>query len=314
MTKYPAARLAFGSITLAAVVLLAACGPQDGLTGSVSVDGSSTVFPITEAVAEEFRFVAPNVRATVGISGTGGGFKRFCAGEIDISNASRPIKPSEREACGEKGVDYLELVVAYDGLSVVTNLKNDFVDNLTLDELRRIWEPNSKVNRWNQVRPEWPDERIVLFGPDTESGTFDYFTETIMGAEDASRFDYTASSDDNVLVHGVSGEEFALGYFGFAFYAENPDKLRLIPVDGGDGPIAPSQTTISNGTYAPLSRPLFLYVNTELLRESLAVQEFIDFYLTDGPELVPEVGYVPLPDDGYLAALASVAHLLEEGP
>ncbi len=294
-------------------MLLVACGPKSGLTGDVAVDGSSTVFPITEAVAEEFRFVAPNVRATVGISGTGGGFKRFCAHETDLSNASRPIKDSEREKCSENDVEFLELVVAYDGLSVVVNPKNDFVDHLTVDELRRIWEPNSNVDRWNQVRPEWPDERIVLFGPDTESGTFDYFTETIIGQEDASRFDYTASSDDNVLVQGVSGEEFSLGYFGFAFYAENPDKLRLVPVDGGQGPIAPSQSTINDGTYAPLSRPLFIYVNEGSLQESLAVQEFVGFYLSDGPELVPEVGYVPLPGDAYLAALAEVAKALEGG-
>ena len=231
--------LALPVAALVAALLAAACGPTGtGLTGTVSIDGSSTVFPITEAVAEEYRLVEPRVRTTIGISGTGGGFKRFCAGETALSNASRAIKDSEREVCAEKGIEFLELQVAIDGLSVLVNPKNQFVDFLTVEELQKIWEPGSNVDRWNQVRPDWPDERIVLFGPDTESGTFDYFTDVINGEEGASRADFTASSDDNVLVQGVAGERYSLGYFGFAFFVENQDKLRLVPVDPGTG--APS--------------------------------------------------------------------------
>ena len=284
-----------------------------GLSGSISIDGSSTVFPITEAVAEEFRFRAPKVRVTVGVSGTGGGFKRFCAGGTDVNNASREITESELETCDKNNVEFLEIPIAFDGIAVVTDNKNDFVDFLKVEELRDIWQPGSKIDRWNQVRPEWPDERIVLFGPDTDSGTFDYFTEMIVGAENASRSDYTASTDDNVLVRGVAGERGSLGYFGFAFYAENQDDLKLIAVDPGDGsPVAPSEETINSGVYRPLSRPLFLYVNTASLEESPALAEFLRFYLIDGPELVPEVGYVPLPAADYEAGLGLVDQVLSE--
>ncbi len=289
------------AMALALALVAVACGPKGtGLRGSVVIDGSSTVFPITEAVAEEYRFEEPRVRTTIGISGTGGGFKRFCAGETDLSDASRLIKESELRDCEEKGVEFLELRVALDGLSVLVHPKNDFVDFLTVDELRRIWEPGSKVTRWNQVRPDWPDERIELFGPDTESGTFDYFTDVINGEEGASRADYSASADDNVLVQGVSGERYSLGYFGYAFFQENQDKLRVVPVDPGDGvPITPTGVTISDGTYTPLARPLYLYVNTDSLRESPALQGFLEFYLTFGGPLAAEVGYVPLAQEEY---------------
>ena len=300
-------------ITTIFVLLVSACtGAGSGISGTISVDGSSTVFPIAEAVAEEFRFVAPRVRTQVGVSGTGGGFKRFCAGETDISNASRPIKPIEQEACEKKGIEYLVLTVALDGVSVVVSRDNDFVDSLTTDELKRLWEPGSKITRWNQIRPEWPDRKIELFGPDTDSGTFDYFTEVIVGEEDASRADYTASSDDNVLVKGISGERWSLGYFGYAYFEENQNLLRVVPIDPGDGnPISPTRETINDGSYQPLSRPLFIYVNVASLRESEAVREFVGFFLTEGPTFIPEVGYVPLPEEGYLEALATVAEALE---
>ena len=296
------------------VILGVACAPKGaGLTGTVAIDGSSTVFLITEAIAEEFRFEEPRVRTTVGVSGTGGGFKRFCAGETDLSDASRPITESEKEVCGKHGVEYLELEVAIDGLSILVNPKNDFVDVLTVDELSRIWDTGSKVDRWNQVRPDWPDTRIKLFGPDTESGTFDYFTEVINGEEGASRSDYTASTDDNVLVQGVAGEEFALGYFGYAFYVENQDKLRLVPVDAGYGtPVLPTEQTINDGSYSPLSRPLFLYVNTQSVREKPAVQGFLNFYLTFAGELAPQVGYVPLPQSVYEAQAQLIRELVEQ--
>ncbi len=309
----PYAALGPLAAALAAVVAAAACVPQGDLKGSVTIDGSSTVFLITEAVAEEFRRVEPAVRTTVGISGTGGGFQRFCAGETDIQDASRAIKPSEQKACAKTGVDFLELEVAFDGLSVVVHHDNPFVDFLTVEELRRIWEPGSKVKRWNQVRPHWPDRRILLFGPGPASGTFDYFTEAIMGEEDASRSDYTASEDDNVLVQGVSGEKYSLGYFGYAFFIENQDKLKLVPIDPGDGvPIEPTEQTINDGTYRPLSRPLFIYVNVRSLREEPAVAAIVKFYLDEAKLLAPTVGYAPLPDERYQAGKAKVARALGE--
>ena len=265
----------------------------------LKVDGSSTVFPITEAMAEEFQKEDGNFRVTVGISGTGGGFKRFCNGETAITNASRPIKPIEVDACNSKGVEYVELPVAFDGLSIVVHPDNDWVDRLTVDELEEIWRPGSTVKRWSDVRPEWPDRSIDLVGADTDSGTFDYFTRAIVGEEGASRPDYTASADDNVLVRAVAGEKFSLGYFGFAFYTENTGRVKLVPVDPGTGPVAPSISTISNGTYTPLSRPLFIYVNSE--RSTLPkVRQFVRFYLSlDNAVLVREVGYVEFPESVY---------------
>jgi len=284
--------------TLAALPLLACGGAggdagAGGLTGTVAVDGSSTVFPISEAVAEEFQIANPGVRVTVGISGTGGGFKKFCAGETDISNASRSIKETEIEACAANGIEPIQLSVSWDGLTVVRNPANDWATCMTVDELKRVWQPGSSITRWNEIRPEWPDEEIVLYGPDTDSGTFDYFTEAIVGEEDASRDDYTASADDNVLVVGVEGDAGSLGYFGFAYYEESADKLGAVAVDNGAGCVLPARETIENGTYAPLSRPMFIYVKPDALARP-EVRAFVDFYLDNAPALVPEVGYVPL--------------------
>jgi phosphate transport system substrate-binding protein len=280
-------------------------GDDSGLSGFVRVDGSSTVFPVTEAVAEEFQIANPNARITVGISGTGGGFKKFCAGETDISDASRPIKDTEREMCAEAGIEPLEITVAYDGLAVMVNPGNDFAACMTVDELKRIWEPGSTVSRWSQVREGWPDEEMKLYGPGTDSGTFDYFTEAIVGEEDASRPDFTASEDDNVLVQGIAGDPYSLGYFGYAYYAENTDKLKLVAVDGGNGCVEPTPETVESGEYAPLARPLFIYVARSAL-EKPQVDAFVRYYLEQARLLVPQVGYVPLRDQQYQAALAEI--------
>lgn len=300
-------------LLIVSLFALAACGGGNGastdestLTGTIQVDGSSTVFPITEAVAEEFQGLHPQTRVTVGVSGTGGGFKRFCAGETDISDASRPIKDSEAEDCRRNGIETTELRVAWDGLSVVVNPANDFADCLTVDELKRIWEPGSQVNNWSQVRQGFPDKRLILYGPGTDSGTFDYFTEAIVGEEDASRPDYTPSEDDNVLVQGVEGDPNALGYFGFAYYEQNVGRLKLLGVDGGSGCVQPSVETIESGEYAPLSRPLFIYVSDRGMAKP-QVRRFVEFYLQEGAALVREVGYIALRPDQYEAELAKIA-------
>jgi phosphate transport system substrate-binding protein len=274
------------------------------LAGDILVDGSSTVYPITEAMAEEFGKLHPKVRVTVGISGTGGGFKKFCNGETDISNASRPIKPSEAELCQQNKIEYIELPVAYDGLAVMVNPANDWVDYMTVAELKKVWEPEAQgvIMRWNQIRPEWPDEELHLYGAGTDSGTYDYFTQAIVGKEGSSRGDFQASEDDNVLVQGIYGDRLALGFFGLAYYEENQDKLKLVPIDdenpdNGAGPILPTLETVNNGTYQPLSRPLFIYVRKEAA-ERPEVQAFINFYLDvpNATQLVREVGYIPLPE------------------
>jgi phosphate transport system substrate-binding protein len=273
------------------------------LSGAISIDGSSTVYPITEAVAEEFGKANPNVRVTVGIAGTGGGFKKFGAGETDVSDASRPIKASEAEICAKGGVEYIELPVAFDGLSVVINPANDWCDRLTVDELHKIWMPDSKVKKWSDVRAGWPDKPITLYGPGTDSGTFDYFTEAVNGKSGNCRPDFTASEDDNVLVQGVSGDANSLGFFGYAYYYENKNKLKVVPIDGGSGPVEPSATTINNGTYEPLSRPLFIYVKSSSLdREEVGA--FIKFYIENAAELASEVGFVALPDEAYKLVMA----------
>ncbi len=274
----------------------------NALSGRVAIDGSSTVFPITEAVAEDFQKVHKGIRVTVGISGTGGGFQKFISSETDINDASRPIKESELLRAKERSIEFIELPVAFDGLTVVVNPKNEFVESLTVEELRKIWQPGSTVKKWNDVRPEWPDQPLALYGPGTASGTFDYFTEAINGEAQASRPDFTASEDDNVLVQGIAGDEHALGFFGFAYYVENRSLLKLVAIDGGKGPIAPSNTTINDGTYQPLSRPLFIYVS-KAAAERPPVAEFVAFYLQHAPTLVKEVGYVPLPDQVYELAL-----------
>ena len=237
----------------------------------------------------------------MGVSGTGGGFKKFLAGEIDINDASRPIKMKEVDKANEMDIGYIELPVAYDGLSVVVNKKNTWVDHLTVAELSKIWQPGSTVTNWSDVRAGWPEMKIRLYGPGTDSGTFDYFTETINGKSGASRPDYTANEDDNALVQGISGDEGSLGYFGYAYYAANQDKLKLVPIDGGKGPIAPTQTTINNGTYAPLSRPIFIYVRPDAL-DRKEVRAFVDFYIDSAAMLASEVGYIPLPDAVYAGA------------
>jgi phosphate transport system substrate-binding protein len=283
-----------------------AAGDYAGLAGTIDADGSSTVFPVTEAFAEDFGLATNGgVRVNVGQSGTGGGFKRFCAGETDISNASRPIQASEQEVCAQNGVEYVEFRVAIDGIAITVNPANDFADCLKVEELKRIWEPESTVKTWADVRAGWPAQPIRLYGPGTNSGTFDYFTEEVVGTARASRADYTASEDDNVLVQGVEGDPYALGYFGFAYYLENEAKLKALPVDGGNGCVAATPETIKTGTYSPLSRPLFIYVRkASLARPEVAA--FIRFYLENAPTLVPQTGYVPLEAAEYQAGLAQL--------
>ena len=275
------------------------------LSGTIEIDGSSTVYPITEAVAEEFRKIHPQMRINVGISGTGGGFKRFVVGETQISDASRPIKSSEKEQATANGVEWIELPVAYDGLSVMVNPRNTWVTSMTTAELKKLWEPGSTVTRWNQIRAEWPDRPINLYGPGTDSGTFEYFTEAIVGTAKSSRADFTASEDDNVLVQGIAGDPNALGYFGYAYYVENQSKLKLVAIDAGKGAIAPSAKTIEDGTYAPLSRPIFIYLNKAALSRT-EVKEFVKFYIDQAPKLVAEVGYVPMPASVYSQNLTKI--------
>ncbi|HEY8415583.1 MAG TPA: PstS family phosphate ABC transporter substrate-binding protein [Thermaerobacter sp.] len=318
-------RKAFLSLLVAAAMLvLAACGGQGGsgpqggsgaqgegdqLSGNIRIDGSSTVYPITQAVAEEFMAENPGVNVTVGVSGTGGGFEKFTRGEIPISNASRPIKDDEKARAEQNGIAYTELTVAMDGISVVVNPQNDWVDHLTVEELKKIWEPNSKVKKWSDIRPGWPDQPIKLYGPGTDSGTFDYFTDEIVGEEGASRTDYTASEDDNQLVTGVANDKYALGYFGYAYYMENKDKLKAVPIDGGNGPVAPTDETIANGTYKPLSRPIFIYVNNEAYKTRPEVKAFVDYYLEVVKEIAPEVGYIALKDDVLAEQVAKLEQL-----
>lgn len=269
----------------------------------IKVDGSSTVYPITEAVAEEYQKENSHVKVTVGIAGTGGGFKKFCSGETDISDASRPIKSKEAEACASKNREYIELPVAYDGLAVLVNPENTWAKEMTVEELKKLWEPEAQktVLKWNQIRPSFPNEEIHLFGPGTDSGTFDYFTAEIAGEEGKSRGDYTASEDDNVLVQGIASDKYALGYFGVAYYQQNKDKLKLVAINDGDdangaGAVLPEYENVVKGTYQPLSRPLFIYVATKAL-EKPEVKGFIEYYLKSGGKLAKEVGYIALPDD-----------------
>ncbi len=268
----------------------------------IKIDGSSTVYPITEAVAEEFQ-KSQKVKVTVGESGTGGGFKKFCRGETDISNASRPISQKEIDACKEAGIQFIELPVAFDALTVAVNDKNDWVKTLTVEELKKIWQPGSTVKNWKQVNSAFPDKALSLYGPGTASGTFDYFTEAINGKSKASRTDYTPSEDDNVLVQGVSGNIGGMAYFGLAYYEENKDKLRAVPIaeKAGKPGVLPSAETVKDGTYQPLSRPIFIYVNATAAAFKPEVKSFINFYLENAPELVKEVKYVPLTAEDYAA-------------
>jgi phosphate transport system substrate-binding protein len=283
--------------------LAAACGGQAASTleGTILVDGSSTVAPITAAVAEEFQLLNPEVRVPVGISGTGGGFKKFCEGETDISDASRPIKESEVELCAQNGIEYVELPVAFDGLAVMVNTANDFADCLTVGELKAVWEPAAEgaVVNWSQVRAGFPDRPLTLYGAGVDSGTYDYFTQAIVGEEGSSRGDFLPSEDDNVLVQGIAGDANAMGFFGLAYYVENADKLKLVGVDGGDGCVQPNAETVAAGTYQPLSRPIFIYVNRERIDQKDEISAFVGFYLEHADELVSEVGYIPLTDAIY---------------
>jgi len=292
--------LVAATATMAVTLGVSATAAQAQL---VEIDGSSTVFPITEAVAEEFMGENRDVRVTVGVSGTGGGFSKFCNGETVISNASRPIKDSEVEACATNGIEYIEIPVASDALTVVVNPANTWARDMTVEQLQMLWKPEAEgtVTRWNQIDPSWPNQPINLFGPGTDSGTFDYFTEEIVGESGASRADYTASEDDNVLVLGVSRDTNALGYFGMAYYLENQDELRAVAIDG----VLPTPENVENGSYTPLSRPIFIYVNKEAL-ERPEVRSFVEYYLTIAPDIVPEVGYVPLQPSSYERSLAAL--------
>jgi phosphate transport system substrate-binding protein len=294
----------------ALATLLALSGPALADT-VIKVDGSSTVYPITEAVAEEFQKSKKNsVKVTVGISGTGGGFKKFCRGETDVSDASRPISRKEMEVCAQAGIKYIELPVAYDAITIVVNPKNTWLKEIKVEELKAMWDPaaQGKVSKWNQVNPAWPDLPLTLYGPGADSGTFDYFTDAINGKEKASRGDFTASEDDNVLVQGVARETGGLGYFGLAYYEENKNKLRAVPVvaKGAAKGVGPSLETTMNGTYQPLARPIFIYVSSKAA-EKPEVKEFVEYYLNQATKLVKDVKYVPLSPADYKHGLENFA-------
>ena len=284
---------------------------QKILSGTLEIDGSSTVYPITEAVAEDFNKIHSNVRVNVGVSGTGGGMKRFTVGETDIANASRPIKQKEIDNAKVNGINFIEFSVAIDGLAIIVNKNNDWIDYLTIEELNMIWKPESTVKYWSDIRDSWPNKEIHLYGPGTDSGTFDYFTDVINGEEGASRPDYVASEDDNVLVQGISGDLNSLGYFGYAYYIENKNKLKIVPVDSGKGPITPSHDIINTGKYIPLSRDLLIYVNLDSLKRT-EVKEFVLFYMEHAEELVNEVGYTPLNKNIYQRNLEVIESLGQE--
>lgn len=306
------------TLLIAVTLLLTSCGSHGNsgdktneLTGDVRIDGSSTVYPITEAVAEEFRKEQPRVQVTVGISGTGGGFKKFSRGETDINDASRPIKELEAKSCSENNITYVELKIAFDGLAVLVSKENDWVDHFTVAELKKIWEPAAQgtITKWSQIRKGWPDTEFNLYGPGVASGTYDYFTEVIVGAMGSSRGDYTASEDDNVLVQGIAGDKNAIGFFGLAYYEENTDKLKLVPIDNDKGPVLPSAVTVRDGTYAPLSRPVFIYVKDAAVKKP-EVTAFVNFYLKNAATLASDVGYVALPENEYQDAIAKFSALI----
>ncbi|MGL5874497.1 MAG: PstS family phosphate ABC transporter substrate-binding protein [Xenococcaceae cyanobacterium] len=295
--------LIFITLGIAATALLSASTKADSQqNASILIDGSSTVYPITQAVVQEFKTSNKQpVDLNVNFSGTSGGFKKFCAGETDISNASRPILTKEMEACKQAGVAYIELPIAFDALTIVVNPQNDWLKSLTTEDLKKIWEPaaEKKITRWNQISPNFPNSAIALFGPGKDSGTFDYFTEAIVGKVDSSRTDYTASEDDNVLVKGVSQDPNALGYFGLAYYESRAKDLKAVAIDSGKGAVLPSRQTVEAAQYQPLSRPLFIYVNSSAAQKKPELRKFVEYYLEKAPQTVSSVGYVPLPDDGY---------------
>ncbi len=298
--------------TLAALLCSGCSGPGP----SIAVDGSSTVYLISEAVAEEFNKSHPEVEISVGKSGTGGGMKKFSVGELDVCNASREMTPSEAEQCEKAGVDHVRFSVAYDGIAVVVNPQNDWCDSLTVEQLKKLWQPDDPAQKWSDLNPDWPQEKVVLYGPGTDSGTFEYFTEEIVGEAKASRSDYSPNEDDNMLVIGVEGDKYSLGYFGIAYYDTNQERLKLLGIDGGAGPVKPSIETVRSNEYAPLSRPLFVYVKKSSLARP-EVADFIKFYLTNAAELSEDVGYVPLPEavqQENVAALDSALAGAPDGP
>ena len=319
-------RLKFAALTAiigGAMAVSAACGSDNAkdsgkgsttnetetaLSGDVILDGSSTVFPIMEAVSEEYMAEQPDVKVSVGASGTGGGFEKFIAGETDLTNASRPIKDEEKASLDEKGIKYTELEVAYDGLSVVVNKDNEFVDKLTVDELKKLWLEDGKVKKWSDIREGWPAEEVKFYSPGTDSGTYDYFDEVILEEKPLVK-NATLSEDDNVLVQGVAGDKNAIGYFGYAYYLENQDKLKIVPIDNGKGAVEPNSETIQSGEYAPLSRPLFTYVSNKAVADKEQVADFAKFAIENAGELSEEVGYIALPEEKYQEGLDKIAEL-----
>jgi len=315
-------RLMLSGVLSGVMVIAAACGGGNGaggkddggesaadkLSGEVIMDGSSTVYPIAEAAAEEYMAEQPNVKVSVGVSGTGGGFEKFTKGETDFSNASRPIKEEEKQAAANNGIEFQEFQLAYDGLSVVVNKENNWVDYLTVDELKKMWTEDGTVKKWSDIRPGWPDKEIKFFSPGHDSGTYDYFDEVILEGKELVK---TAqlSEDDNILVRGVEGDPYAIGYFGYAYYLENKDKLKVVPIDGGNGPVEPTNETIETGKYTPLSRPLFTYVNIKSLKEKPQVHDYMEFLLETAGDLAEEVGYVRLPEEKYKEQLETLAGL-----
>lgn len=293
--------------SLAAALLLPACAQVTSKPAQpLAVDGSSTVYPITEAVLKSFKAqpdskIAPEIAIKANFSGTGGGFQKFCAGETDINGASRPISAAEMADCDRRQVRYIELPIAFDALTVAVNSRNDWADSMTVGELQQIWQPaaQGKIVNWQQVRGSWPSRPLTLYGPGRDSGTFDYFTEAIVGREGSSREDYVDSENDEVLVNGIAQDPNALGYFGYAYYEQNADKLKAVAIDSGSGPVIPSRKTVENGSYRPLTRPLFIYVNAKRAQENPALEEFVEFYLEQAQNIVSEVGYIPLSDEGY---------------
>lgn len=311
-------KFALTSLMAGVLAITAACGAQGAdektggetaqLQGEIKIDGSSTVFPIMEAVVEEYSMVQPDVKVPVGVSGTGGGFEAFIAGETELSNASRPIKDEEAAALKEKGIEFTEINLAFDGLSVVVNKENNWVDNLTIDELKKIWIEDGTVKKWSDIRPEWPEEEIKLYSPGTDSGTFDYFNEVILEDEPISE-KATLSEDDNILVTGVQGDKNGIAYFGYAYFLENKDTINVVPIDGGEGPVEPNNETIESGEYAPLSRPLFTYVKNSAVKDQEEVYDFVKFMLENAAELSEDVGYVKLPEDQYTKQLETLETL-----
>jgi phosphate transport system substrate-binding protein len=308
-------RLLFPAVlaVLGLALFMAACGSDNNgggsnLSGSIKIDGSSTVGPLTEAAAELFREKNPNVKITVGISGTGGGFEKFCAGETDISDASRPIEPPEVAACKKKGITYGESQVANDGIAVVVNPQNDWADCLTTGELKKIWEPKSNVNNWNQVNASYPDQSMKLFGAGTDSGTFEYFNEAINGDKAATRKDYSPSEDDNVTVQGVAGGKGNMGYFGLSYAIANKDKVKTLQVDGGDGCVTPDTTTVQDGSYKPLSRPLFIYPSKKALQNK-ATAEFVKYYVDNYADIAKQAQFVPMTSEQAQKAKDAVTQL-----